>query len=116
MKNFILSYIYALFRFSLGLLLHPHQTMQILVVQKTFIWITLMPAIFFGLLAVLYRVALLPLTGFFLSVLALPPTSLIFTLNSFLTTWLVIFIVYWQILLLYLLFRFRFSLTSNSDN
>jgi hypothetical protein len=115
MKNFILSYIYALFRFSLGLLLHPYQTMQILVVQKTFIWIALMPVIFLGLLIVLSKAVLFPLITFFLSVLTLPQTPLVFALYSFFTTWLVIFVVYWQILLLYLLFRFRLSLSSGNN-
>jgi hypothetical protein len=104
MINFFLSFFYALGRFAFGLLVHPYQTMQLLVRQKMFVWVVLTPTFLLGIPTLAWN-ALLSL--------AAPVLSIdLFWLDlaiSFLSTWITVFVVYWQIILLYLLARFRFA-------
>ena len=98
------SIIYSLGQITLGLLLHPYQTMQSLVEDKVFIWMSLLPT---GVLAI-------AILGWRL--LVVPIVRLVFScqqtgfwgceLIPLFSHWLTFFCLYWQILLLYLLFRF----------
>ena len=87
-----LSIFYALGQISQGLLLHPYQTMQSLVRDKIFIWMSFLP------------VAILVLVTFFWRYILLPIVSI--SLPVFLVYWFIFFCFYWQCLLLYLLVRF----------
>jgi len=106
MDNWLLSFIYALARFSLGLLIHPYQTMQLLVEQKTFLWLTLLPTAMLGILTIAWKIIVLFILSFFLHT----QNSCCITVFSFLATWVTIFIFYWQAMLFYLLIRFRGAL------
>lgn len=106
MNNWLLSFLYALGRFSLGLLFHPYQTMQLLVEQKIFVWLTLLPTVILGLLTVVWKIIILSV----FTLLFKNQPQEIFAIFSFLSTWVTIFIMYWQIMLFYLLIRFRLAL------
>ena len=102
MLTWILSFFYALGRFSFGLLVHPYQTMQLLAEQKLFGWLAFLPSGLLLTLFVLRKLALPPLL-LTLRITAPMPTELI----SFFYLWLVLFFVYWQVMLIYLLIRFK---------
>lgn len=84
----ILSVFYALGQIGQGLLFHPYQTMQSLVRDKVFIWMSFLPLV---ILAVGWLIRMI------LSSLLLP---------AFLSYWFIFFCLYWQCLLAYLLVRF----------
>jgi hypothetical protein len=104
MKKIFASFSYAVGQIGLGLLLHPYQTMQSLVEEKVFIWMTLFPM---GVLAVItmgWRFAVVPAVRLVFSC----STSGLIACDTlpFISNWLTFFCLYWQILLLYLFFRF----------
>ena len=95
---------YSVGQIGLGLLLHPYQTMQSLVEDKVFVWMSLLPAGVLAVVTVSWRFMIVPTvrlafscqtTGFWAC------DYLVFVSN-----WLTFFCLYWQIMLLYLLFRF----------
>ena len=90
------SLIYSLVQIAQGLLLHPYQTMQNLVIEKIFIWTSFLPAFVLIFLITLWR-----LIAHALFYPYLPPP-----LWQFLADWVFFFCFYWQALLLYLLARF----------
>jgi len=87
-KAAILSVFYTLGKIGQGLLLHPYQTMQSLVRDKVFVWMSFLPLVIMGM-------------GFLLKILL---ANLV--LPIFLVYWFVLFCFYWQCLLFYLLIRF----------
>jgi len=98
------SLLYSILQITGGLLLHPYQTMQSLVKDRVFVWLTLLPTFFLGLVTISWRLIIVPwvssffscaLSGFFLC------DYLIF-LGNFLS----LFCFYWQLMLLYFLIRF----------
>lgn len=103
LKN-IISIIYSLGQITLGLLLHPYQTMQMLVEDKVFVWMSLLPTGVLALVTIGWRFGIVPLV------------RLVFTCSAshffacgyltFISNWLTFFCIFWQVLLLYLLFRF----------
>ena len=104
----IKSFCYATARFSLGLLIHPYQTMQLLVKQKMFVWIAMLPTILLSASFLLSRAW----TVIF-SKMAFSLTPVLFNLPelySFVSTWLTVFCLYWQLMLLYLLLRFNLAM------
>ncbi len=103
MLNLLLSFIYSLGRFALGLLLHPYQSMQLLTEHKMFIWLTLLPTAILGLLTLLVRLLFLVLDNFVL-LTSCPESAAIY---SFLSTFIITFCIYWQLMLFYLLVRFK---------
>lgn len=105
LTEFTRSLLYSIGQISLGLLSHPYQTMQSLVEDKVFVWMSLLPTVFLGVVTVLWRYAIVPLvrTSFSCAESGFFGCDLIpFTSNT-----ITFFMIYWQILLLYLLFRFR---------
>lgn len=98
------SFLYSIGQITLGLLLHPYQTMQSLVQDKVFIWMTLLPVGVYVIAKVLWLFVLVPVVRYVFSC----STSSFFgcDLIPFVANWLVLFCVYWQVLLLYLLLRF----------
>lgn len=102
---FLPSFFYSLAQIAQGLLFHPYQTMQSLVREKVFLWMTFLPMIFLVLLTLFWRYAIYA----FLQTFAEPifDQSLLVVVVKFLANWLVFFCFYWQMILAYLLFRFR---------
>ncbi|MDQ5950943.1 MAG: hypothetical protein QG639_220 [Patescibacteria group bacterium] len=98
------SFFYSVGQITLGLLLHPYQTMQSLVQDKVFIWMTLLPIGVYGVAKVIWHLVLVPTVRFVFS--CSTSTFLGCDLIPFVANWLVLFCVYWQVLLLYLLLRF----------
>jgi len=108
--NYFVSIIYAIGRFSLGLLTHPYQTMQLLNEQKIFIWLSLLPSIVLMILSMSWRLILQPLLWlgaeyieFLDKILQM---NLVVEMGSFVMIWVICFCFYWQVMVLYLLFRF----------
>lgn len=99
-KTLVLSTSYSIFQASAGLLLHPYQTMQYLVEEKVFVWLTFIPTF---ILAVFVLLWWLSIRYFFLSIPFIG-------LWAFALVWAVCFTVFWQILLLYFLIRFWVTL------
>lgn len=102
MINLAASFFYALGRFALGLILHPYQTMQLLVEQRLFVWVVLTPTALLGLLTLLWNFAIIPFSTHLNASCSELSAAL-----PFLATWITTFVIYWQLMLLYLLVRFR---------
>lgn len=99
-----LSITYSIGQITLGLLLHPYQTMQSLVEDKVFVWMTLLPTGVLAIVTVWWRFLIVPTVKL---VFSCQKTGLIdCSWLPFFSNWLTFFCIYWQILLLYLLFRF----------
>lgn len=113
MLDWILSFFYALGRFALGLLLHPYQTMQMIAEHRLFVWLTLLPTLFLALITLLWKI----IVWFFVSFLAVSLVATItpnlISIYSFITTWIVVFCVYWQLMLFYLFMRFKIFVEAN---
>lgn len=103
-KQVVFSVIYSLGQITVGLLLHPYQTMQSLVMQRIFIWLTLLPCLFLSFLTILWKYAMVPIvqTVFSCSVVHFFACDWIIFVSNVVT----FFCIYWQVLLLYLLVRF----------
>lgn len=95
---------YSLGQIGLGLFLHPYQTMQSLVAEKVFIWMTLFPSGVLAVVTLLWRFVIVPMVRILFSCQRTP--ILACDTLPFFSNWLTFFCLYWQILLLYLLFRF----------
>lgn len=118
-KSALLSLVYSLGQITLGLLVHPYQTMQSLVRERVFVWMAATPLYVLAMSTVGWKLVIVPVvqnifscsTGYFVACDAL----------SFVSNMLVFFCWYWQVLLLYLLIRFRvlvgkFAPNVNSTN
>lgn len=104
LSSVVLSFLYAVSQITGGLLLHPYQTMQSLVRDKVFLWMTLLPSAVYVIAKVIWFFVLVPTVRFAFSC----QTSAFFgcDLIPFFANWLVLFCVFWQIMLIYLLIRF----------
>jgi hypothetical protein len=98
------SSIYSILQITQGLLIHPYQTMQSLVKEKVFVWMTLLPTISLGLITVLWKVLLVP---FIKIVFSCKSGFIACSYIGLTSNWLTIFHIYWQVILIYLLFRFE---------
>ncbi|MDA1080006.1 MAG: hypothetical protein O2840_04950 [bacterium] len=105
--QFVTSFVYACGKITVGLLLHPYQTMQSLVRERVFLWLLLLPSAVFVIAKVIWFFVLVPTVRFIFSC----HTTQFFgcDLIPFVANWLVLFCVYWQILLLYLTLRFAIA-------
>lgn len=106
-KQFIFSSVYAVASICFGLLLHPYQTMQSLVKQRMFVWLTLMPLGVLALVTILWRMGVVPVVQVIFSCAAV--TVPICDSLTFFSNVITFFCLYWQILLGYLLLRFRLA-------
>ncbi len=108
-SDFLVSFFYALLRFAAGLLVHPYQTMQLLTEEVIFVWLAFLPTLILGFLTLIWKMTLEPVTrviGLLISngmQAGLLGEGVWF---SFVVTWVVVFCLYWQLLLFYLLLRF----------
>jgi hypothetical protein len=108
----VASVAYSIGQLTLGLLLHPYQTMQSLVEEKVFVWMALLPTGVLALVTLLWRFGVVPVVQLVFSCSAggvLVGEGLVALCGwlPFFSNWLTFFCVYWQVLLLYLLFRFQ---------
>lgn len=99
-RTVLTSSAYSVLQASGGLILHPYQTMQYLVEEKVFVWLTFIPMLVGLIFLIIWWIclqtffAMMPFIG----------------LWAFTAIWAMFFFVFWQILLLYLLVRFSISL------
>jgi hypothetical protein len=101
----LLSVGYSLVQITLGLLLHPYQTMQMLVEDKVFVWMALLPSGVLGLVTVVWRYGVVPVVRL---VFSCQQSGLaVCEAMPFFSNWITFFMIYWQVLLMYLLFRFE---------
>jgi hypothetical protein len=107
---FLSSVMYSIGQLGLGLLLHPYQTMQMLVEDKIFVWMALIPTLLLGFVTLVWRLFVTPLLIILLSGVS---TEGFDVLLIFFTNWFTFFMLFWQVLLLYLLFRFSSVLREN---
>ena len=101
---YFFSFIYSVAQITLGLLLHPYQTMQSLVREKVFVWMSLLPTLVLAIVTIGWRFAIVPVVRLVFSCQATGFVGCEFL--PFVSNSLTFFCIYWQILLLYLLFRF----------
>lgn len=128
MKNafVIRSLFYSLGQITQGLLLHPYQTMQSLVREKFFVWMSLLPTVVLVGVTLVWKVVLVPVVHVVFScdggstgwlgwlvrdVLGRPEWLSLGAVGGcsalpFISNWITFFCVYWQAMLIYLLFRF----------
>jgi uncharacterized membrane protein len=100
----IRSFLYSCGQISLGLLVHPYQTMQSLVEEKVFVWMSLLPMGILAMFTIAWRWVVVPVVRL---VFSCQQTSFIgCEFLRFTSNWMTFFIMYWQIMLVYLLFRF----------
>jgi len=108
----IFSFFYSIGQISLGLLVHPYQTMQMLVSDKVFVWLSLLPTLILAGLTGLWRIGIEAVVEGMLcrqnSFVMIGSIHISCTEVTFFTNWVSFFMIFWQILLLYLLFRFYF--------
>lgn len=103
MKN-LLSFVYSLGQITLGVLVHPYQTMQMVVEDKIFVWMSLLPTGVLAVVTVLWRFGIVPLVRIVFTCTEVPFFACDYL--HVISNWLTFFCIYWQVLLLYLLFRF----------
>jgi hypothetical protein len=107
-REWLIAVGYAVGRLSLGLLLHPYQTMYQLVSARLFSWLVLVPTLTLAIVTVSWRLAIVP------------GVRLVFSCQEsglqacnyleFVSNWMTFFLIYWQVLLFYLFARFRWVL------
>jgi hypothetical protein len=100
----VTSFLYAVSQITGGLLLHPYQTMQSLAQEKVFSWMTFLPIAVFVGAKIIWVYTVVPLVRFVFSCQATNFWGC--DLIPFFANWLLLFCIFWQILLLYLLIRF----------
>lgn len=79
--------------------------MQSLVRDKVFVWMSLLPTLILAMVTIIWRFAVIPLVRLVFSCQS--STFVGCDMLPFISDWLTFFCIYWQILLLYLLFRFN---------
>jgi hypothetical protein len=99
-----LSALYSICQLGLGLLLHPYQTMQSIVQDKLFVWMTLFPSAILAVVTLLWRFVIVPTVRMIFSCKTSFGAECAFL--PFISNWLTFFCIYWQIILFYLLVRF----------
>lgn len=104
----LFSFLYSIGQITLGLLLHPYQTMQSLIQERVFVWMAAIPLYTLVVVTVLWRFILVPAVQLVFSC----STQYYFACDalSFISNTLIFFCWYWQVLLVYLLVRFRLVL------
>ncbi len=113
-KHLTASLVYSVGEIGQGLLLHPYQTMQNLQQEKVFSWMTLFPTAILAIITLLWRFGVVPLVRLFFSC----SNSGFWGCNGaiFMSDWITFFCIYWQILLLYLFFRFSKVIGNSSTS
>lgn len=110
MPTNLFSPTHSLASITLGLLVHPYQTVQTLIESPRWSWLVLTPTAVIMLATVTWKTLLGPVlqaTGWFYCANHYHGWCL---LRLFLSNWLTWFVIYWQVLLLYLFARFWVTL------
>lgn len=94
------SFFYSASQMFLGLLIHPYRSMQLLVRNKLLLPFAFYPIMILGV--VLFLLNVVDLLGLYYQ------QSFLF---SFLVQWLLFYCFYWQLILIYLFFRFYLALS-----
>jgi hypothetical protein len=96
--------LYSFAKITWGLLVHPYQTMQSLLRERSFVWMVLLPSVVLFLSKMLWLALIVPSVRFAFSC----STSYFVgcALIPLFANWLTFFCVIWQVMLLYLLIRF----------
>ncbi|HEX9817324.1 MAG TPA: hypothetical protein VGA89_00290 [Patescibacteria group bacterium] len=101
------SFLYSIGQITQGLFFHPYQTMQLVVREKVFFWLTLLPSAVWVVARLIWGLVIVPLVRL---VFSCSQTGLaICQLIPFFARWLLYFCVLWQLILLYLLVRFSYA-------
>lgn len=108
--QFILSIMYALGQITLGLLLHPYQTVQSLVRDKAFFWMAALPLLTSIIVKIFWSFVFVPLVRMVFSCSVTPFFGC--NLIPFFAQWLLFFCMYWQIVVAYLFIRFSLAFRS----
>jgi hypothetical protein len=102
--SFTASALYASASFATGLLLHPYQTLQSIVQEKVFLWMSFLPAAILVFLVINWRVWMLPTLEFWFE--CQPNYPYICRVVKLVAAWITFFCLYWQVLVSYLTVRF----------
>jgi hypothetical protein len=107
-RSVILSFLYSVAQITQGLLLHPYQTMQSLVREHVFIWMSMLPMVVLAMVTIAWKWGLVPLVRLVTSCQALTTNwgTPICDVLPFISNWITFFCLFWQVMLLYLLYRF----------
>ena len=102
-SDFLISVFYALLRFAAGLLLHPYQTMQLLVQEEVFVWLAFLPMLILGFLTLVWKTTLEPVTRL-VEILLCGGGQGVWLDGGvwfpLVITWVVVFCLYWLLLLI----------------
>ena len=105
--HIIASVTYSIAQISQGLFFHPYQTMQSLLREKVFFWLTLLPTAIWIFARLIWGLVIVPLVR---SVFSCSQTGFWgCELLPFFTRWLFYFCLLWQLVLLYLFVRFIYA-------
>jgi len=104
LKKAMSSGAYSIGQVALGLIVHPYQTLQSVVQEKVFIGMVLLPTAVLAIVTVAWRFFIVPVIQTLFS--CSPHHLLACSSLPFFSNWITFFCIYWQILLLYLFFRF----------
>jgi hypothetical protein len=103
----VASFLYSVAQIAQGLFFHPYQTMQSLVRERVFFWLTLLPTAIWLVTHLIWRLAIVPVVRL---VFSCAETGLFACqLIPLFSSWLFYFCLFWQVVLLYLFFRFLFT-------
>ena len=102
-----LSVSYSVGQIGFGLILHPYQTMQSLVQDRVFVWMTLLPTAILALVTTSWRFVIVPLVKLVFSCQS--NNLVVCNFLPFTSNLLTFFCIYWQLMLLYLLLRFSLA-------
>jgi len=102
--SLFVSGLYAVGRISLGMIVHPYQTLQSVVQEKVFLWLTILPSVLLLILMLNWRFWILPNLEIWFD--CYPHYPYICTGVRILAAWISFFCLYWQLLVGYLTMRF----------
>ena len=111
LKQAIISFFYSIGQITLGLLVHPYQTVQSLMREKVFSWMVFLPVLVYVLAKVVWFWIVVPLVQLVFS--CQTSTFIGCESISFFANWLTLFCIYWQVMLLYLAVRFSVAFSSD---
>ena len=95
-QRFFWSVVYSISQITLGIIMHPYQTMRQIVREQVFSWMVLLPVALWVFGLVVWRVV----SWLLLTVIPFP------NFWTFLALWFSMFCMLYQLLLFYLLIRF----------
>jgi len=107
LMHIVSSVAYSVAQISQGLFFHPYQTMQSLLREKVFFWLTLLPMGIWVVARLVWGLMIVPLVRLVFSCSATNFWGC--QLIPFFTHWLWYFCVLWQLVLLYLFVRFIYA-------